>query len=126
MRTLLPIALVAAAVLAGSAAGAATVLSSARLGSGQATVSRCDGDGFTFTNMLDTSGNVTAVTVAGINAACAGGTLSLTLASSGGSALGAGSASLPSSGFSGSATVAVSPQPAVGSITVYHAAIAGP
>jgi hypothetical protein len=126
MRTLLPIALVVVAVLAGSAAGAATVLSSAPLGSGKATVSRCDSDGFKYTNTLDTSGNVTAVTVAGINLACAGGALSLTLASSGGTSLGAGSASLPSSGFSGSATVAVSPQPAVGSIAVYHAAIAGP
>lgn len=126
MRTLLPLSLLVGALLAGSAAGAASVLTSRPLGAGRAIVARCDTDGFSFTNTLDPSGNVTSVTVSGVNAACAGGALSLTLAASGGGSLGAGSASLPVSGFSGSAVVAVSPQPAAGSIGVYHVAISGP
>jgi hypothetical protein len=126
MRTLIPVLLVAVAALAGSAAAATTVLGSRALGSGRATVGACDGDGFTFQNRLDPAGSVTAVNVSGIDAACAGGTLALTLAGSTGAAVGAGSGALPVSGFGGSLVVAVTPQPAVGAVAAYRLAITGP
>ena len=85
-------------------------LSANRLGGGTAAVNACDPDGFAFAAVIDTSGRITSVTVSGIHAACAGAVLRLTLAN-GTTSAGSGSVTLPSSGFTGSASVTVSPTP---------------
>jgi len=65
------------------------------------------------------------VTVGSIALACAGGTLRLTL-TNGTTGVGSGSASLPASGFSGSAAITVSPSPASNQVTAAYTAIEGP
>jgi hypothetical protein len=112
----------AAAGIASAAAIPATVRS---LGAGSAAVSPCDADGFTYSYTVNTSGNITSVTVAGIASACAGGTLRLTL-TSGTTSVGSGSSALPSVGFTGSASVTLSPAPASSQVTAAYAAVEGP
>jgi hypothetical protein len=73
------------------------------LGSGAATVARCDTDGIEVTQNL-TSTNVTSVTVTGIAAACAGGTLVVTF--SNGVVSSNGSAAVPAGGGSVTVTLA--------------------
>ncbi len=107
----------------GVAAGLTTT--AARLGAGTGAVAACDGDGFTFKPVIDTSGRITTVTTSGIHGACAGGTLRLTLVN-GTASVGSGSVALPSAGFSGSADVSISPQPLSSGVTAVHAAIEGP
>lgn len=80
------------------------------LGAGTATVNSCDANGFAFAATIDTSGRITSVTVSGIDASCTGATLRVTLAS-GTTSVASGSTALPSSGFTGSASVTVSPTP---------------
>jgi len=122
-----PLALAVAATLASLqvavAAGLPTTAS--RLGGATATVASCDSDGFTFRHTVDTSGTITTVTVSAIAAACAGGTLRLTL-TNGTASVASGTASLPSSGFSGSVAVAVSPAVSSSSVTAVYAAVEGP
>jgi hypothetical protein len=96
-----------------------------KLGGGTAAVSSCDADGFTYHHTVDTSGNITAVNVSSIANACAGGTLQLTLAS-GTTSVGSGTVSLPSSGFSGSVAVAVSPTPSSSAVTAVYVVVEGP
>lgn len=123
-RVLLIALVFAMAATAASAAGLAS--NSTMLGGGGASIPACDSDGFAFANTLDAGGSATAVTVGGIASGCAGGTLLLTLASAAGAALGSGSAVLPSSGFAGSATVTLSPQPPISQVAAYRAAITDP
>jgi hypothetical protein len=127
MRTAatLGVGAVLALVLLVSAVAASMSVTSGRLGGGTATVNRCDPDGFTFLPALDTSGRVTTVRVMSIAAACAGGTLRLTLAN-GTTSVGSASTTLPSSGFTGSVTVTVSPNPLSTNVTAIHAVVEGP
>lgn len=81
----------AAATSAAFAAAASLALGSQGLSAGDAAVTSCGVASLTATRDVDNSGNVTQVTVRGIPAACAGETLSVTLVSSGGGALGSAS-----------------------------------
>ena len=107
------------------AAAASLTAAAARLGVGTAPVLACDGDGFVFKHVIDTAGRITSVTVSGIDASCGGGTLRLTLVN-GSAGVGSGSVGLPSSGFTGTATVTVSPQPASTAVTAVSAVVEGP
>jgi hypothetical protein len=115
----------AALIFLVSAAAASLPTTSGTLGAGIASVTACDGDGFTFRYTLDTTGHITTVTVSSIASACAGGTLRVTL-TNGTTSVGSGSASLPSSGFSGTATVTVSPTPLSTQVTAAYSAVEGP
>ena len=110
---------------AGIASAAAIPPTPRTLGAGTAPVSACDGDGFTYQYAVNTSGNITSVTVSGIASACAGGTLRLTL-TNGTASVGSGSSALPSVGFAGSAAVTLSPAPASSQVTAAYAAVEGP
>lgn len=129
MRLGLLITLFAAfAVGAGSYAAAATLgVSSGTLGgSGAVAVSSCDADGVTVSQRdVDTSAshNVTSMVLTGINAACNGATLTVTLTDSTGAALVTGSVAVTASG---TATVAFSGSDAAASIKGYRFALAGP
>jgi hypothetical protein len=109
----------------GLASAAAMPTSAGPLGAGTVGVTACDGDGFTFAATIDTSGRITNVTVSGIDAACAGATLRVTLAN-GTTSVGSGSASLPASGFTGSATVSISPSPLSTGVDRIFAVAEGP
>ena len=130
MRTRAPaaLAIVFLLVLAGgSETGAAASLpaTSARLAAGTGVVSPCDGDGFAFHHVIDTSGRITTVSVVGIDAACAGGTLRLTL-TNGTTSVGGGSANLPSVAFGGTIDVTISPQPLSSGVSAVYASLEGP
>jgi hypothetical protein len=107
------------------AAAAALPTTVARFAGGTATVSACDPNGFAFRHTVDTTGRITTVTVSSIAAACAGGTLRLTL-TNGTTSVGAGSAMLPSVGFAGSAALAISPAPVSSQVTALYMVIEGP
>ena len=110
IRSLVAAGLTAFVLALGLASAAGLPISPRALGAGTATVSACDANGFAFAVSINTSGQITTVTVSGIDSACAGAVLRVTLAS-GATSVGSGSASLPSSGFTGSATITVSPTP---------------
>ena len=117
-------ALVLGALIVASAAS--LVPTSRRLGAGTVAVAACDANGFAYRYAIDTSGQIVSVTVDSIAAACAGGTLRLTLANSASTAIGAGVVTLPSTSFSGTATVALSPTPQSNLVASAYAAIDGP
>ena len=81
------IVLAVAALSAAFAAAASLGLGSQVLAAGDAPVTSCGIASLSATRTVDNSGNVTKVIVGGIPAACAGETLSVTLADSGGGAL---------------------------------------
>jgi hypothetical protein len=108
-----------------TASAAGLTATAGRLGAGTAAVAACDSDGFAFHHVVDTAGRIGTVTTVGIHASCAGGTLRLTLAN-GATSVGSGSASLPSSGFSGWADVTISPQPLSTGVTAVYAVVEGP
>jgi hypothetical protein len=107
----------------GTAAGLTTT--AALVGAGSAPVTACDGDGFTFRPTIDTSGRITTVSTTGINVACSGGTLRITVMN-GAASVGSGSTSLPSTGFSGTADVAINPQPASSGVSAVYSVVEGP
>lgn len=72
-------------VTAVTASAASMPLTSGRVGSGSATIARCDADGFTATSFTTSAGKVTSVTVGGIAPGCQGGRLSLSLTAGGSS-----------------------------------------
>ena len=116
------------AVIVGTAVvAAATTLSitGRGLGAGSVAVTACDSTGISYLYSIDLSEHITSVQVTSIDAACAGGILRLTLAN-GSSSVGSGSATLPSSGFTGTATIAVSPTPPAANVTAARAVIEGP
>jgi hypothetical protein len=90
-----------------AAAATALPVTSSSLGAGTAALVPCDGNGYSATYQQNGSGQIMSVTLAGINAGCAGGTARVTLLS-GSSVVGSGSASLPAGGFSGTAVVTLS------------------
>jgi hypothetical protein len=96
-------ALAGAALFGVSVAAAASLggLSSIRLGAASAAVTSCDTDGVstTFTTAYDTTTGkyrIATVTVTGIAVGCNGKTLAVTLSSTGGANVGAGSATVVS------------------------------
>lgn len=104
---------------------AALPIPAAPLAGGTAAVNACDTDGFTFRYAVDTSERITSVTVGAMAATCAGGTLRVTLAN-GATSVGSGTAALPSVGFTGSATVSMSPAPLSSGVTAVYAVVEGP
>lgn len=121
----LKLRLVTALVFAGAgsasyAAAASLGIVSGPLAAGTTAVPACDTDGFTYTRALDASHDVAQVTVSGINAACAGGTLVLTLTDSSAAAIGSGSGAVTSSGY---VTVSIDTPPPAASVMAYHVAI---
>ena len=120
-RTVLTMIGLAAAFALATAAAAGLDVAGGGIGAGTATVATCDPDGFSvsFTTL---GGDVTAVSVGGIAAACVGGELSVTLTSSGTSVGGGGPASV-----SGSAVdVSIPATPDADAIDGYHVALVGP
>lgn len=104
-----------------SYAAAATLgTASGPLGTGGVAVLPCDADGFAYTRQLDASRRITAVTISGINPACAGGTLQLTLTNASNAAIGTGSGAVNSSGV---LTVVISGAPLAADVTAYRSAI---
>lgn len=110
-----------AATLGGLAPGA--------LGAGSAVVAACDSDGFS-ADYTTSSGSVTSVTISQIaDPGCEGGQLSLTLADSSGTSVGAGGPqTVPADGdtTANSMTVALSPAPAASSVAAIHVVVTGP
>jgi hypothetical protein len=127
MRQQLKVMFLVVATVVGTqtATAASLATTSGRIGSGTAAVSACDANGFTFLPSVDSSGRITTVTTNSIDAACAGGTLRLTL-TSGASNVGAGAVTLPSSGFAGTADVPISPQPLSSGVSAVYAVVEGP
>lgn len=92
------------------------------VGTDSGAVAACDTDGFTI-SYTTASGNVTQAVVGGINAACAGGSLELTLTDASGAQIGTG----PAVAVAGaSATVALSTQPYAGNVAGFQVVITGP
>ncbi|MGH3049761.1 MAG: hypothetical protein ACRDLK_06350 [Gaiellaceae bacterium] len=90
MKRLIGIIVTAFAVsaLAATLAAAASLsLTSTSLSAGNASVTSCGVSSLTATRAVDSSGNVSQVTVTGIPQACSGSTLDLTLQAQDGSAL---------------------------------------
>lgn len=116
---------VATVAWAGAGAASSLPLSSSSLGAGTANVTSCDGSGVEFRYTLDGAGSVTSVTVANIDAACQGATLRVTLTNAGAD-VGAGSMQLPTSGWTGTYAVSISPTPLSNAVTATYAAIEGP
>jgi len=124
---LLFLAAAIAAVAAGAAAAATLGITSSTLGSGKAAVTACDTTGLTYpARAVDTTGNVTSLTVDSIDAACAGASITVTLADASGASLSSSSTTLPSTGFTGTATLAFSGSAPAASISSYRVAIVGP
>jgi len=97
-------ALAVAATFAACGAAATLALGSQKLSAGNASVTSCGVSSLSATRNVDNSGNVTQVDVSGIPAACAGETLSITLADSGNGSLGSASGTVPAGGGSMSFT----------------------
>jgi uncharacterized Zn-binding protein involved in type VI secretion len=91
---ILALALAVAAACAAAAAAATLATGSATLSAGNAAVTSCGVSSLVATRDVDNGGNVTQVDVAGIPAACAGETLSITLVGSGNAALASATATL--------------------------------
>jgi hypothetical protein len=124
-RLLFSSGLIGALLTSGLASAAALPIAVGPLGAGAATVGACDSDGFAFAPTIDTSSRITSVTVSGIDTACASAILRVTLAI-GATSVGSGSAVLPSSGFSGSASVTISPTPLSTGVDRIYAVAEGP
>lgn len=93
-------ALAAASLVAGVGAAATLAVGSNKLSAGNASVTSCGVTALSATRDVDNSGNVTQVNVSGIPAACAGETLSVTLANSANASLGSASGTVPAGGGS--------------------------
>lgn len=123
-RRLLSLTLVIATLCLCAAASAAALngIATADLGVGSALVATCDPDGVTLTQI--TSGStVTDLSVTGIDGACAGGDLSVTLAAADGSVVATAG---PTTVSGTSATLVVTPTPEVGDFVSHHLRIIGP
>jgi hypothetical protein len=123
LANMLGILLAIAVMCAACGAAATLALGSKALSAGNAAVTSCGVSSLSSIRSVDNGGNVTAVVVSGVPAACAGETLSLTLADSSGGSLGSASAAIPAGGgsmtFTGFSTV-----PAM-NVKSYQYAVAG-
>ena len=106
-------------VVVGHASGIG--VSSSGVGVGRSSVSGCDTNGVSVVQVL-TGTNVTGVTVGGIDAACAGGSLSATV--NNGTTTGTGTASVPGGG--GTVTLGLSSSVAFRDADEIDVSIAGP
>ena len=100
LANMLGIALAVAAMCAACGAAATLALGSKTLSAGNASVTSCGVSSLSSIRSVDNGGNITAVVVSGVPAACAGETLSLTLADASGGSLGSASAAIPAGGGS--------------------------
>jgi hypothetical protein len=98
LANVLGFALAIAAMFAACGAAATLALGSKSLAAGNASVTSCGVSTLSSIRSVDNSGNITSVVVSGVPAACAGETLSLTLADSTGGSLGSASAAIPAGG----------------------------
>ncbi len=109
LAKILGLALAVAATFAACGAAASLALGSQALSAGNASVTSCGVASLSATRSVDNSGNFTQFVVTGVPAACAGETLSVTLASGTGTSLGSSSAVVPAGGgsmtFTGFGTV---------------------
>jgi hypothetical protein len=108
----------------GEASAASLSVTPHNVGGGTALVSRCDANGFQYRFSVNSSAQITLVSVGGIDVSCAGGILRLTLAN-GTTSVGQGTVTLPTAGFSGSIGVNISPTPQSDQVTTLYAAIDG-
>lgn len=92
------------------------------VGNDSGAVAQCDTDGFTI-SYTTSAGNVTQAVIGGINAACVGGSLQLTLTDSSGTSIGTGPAVTVAAA---SATVALTTQPYAGNVAGFQVVITGP
>ena len=120
-RTVLTTVGLAAALALATAAAAGLDVAGGGVGAGTASVARCDPDGFSL-SFTTLGGDVTAVSVGGIAAACVGGELSVTLTSSGANVGGGGPVSVAGS----AADVSITATPDADAIDGYHVAVVGP
>ena len=100
LAKILGIALAVAATFAACGAAASLALGSQALSAGNTSVTSCGVASLSGTRSVDNSGNFTQIVVTGVPAACAGETLSVTLASGAGASLGSTSAVVPAGGGS--------------------------
>lgn len=114
----------AAAIAAAVTASAASLggITTHRLSSGSATISGCDPDGVSVTYTLS-AGVVQSMTVDGVAAACANGSMRATLVNGSGTSLGA---SGPATVGGTSVTLTLSPQPVASAVEGVHISIVGP
>jgi hypothetical protein len=129
-RGVIAIVVAAGIAIASTIALAATFgLTSAALGAGEASVSRCDTDGFTITYTVTVS-LITSVTVAGLaDPGCEGGSLTVTLTDSSGASVGSGGpTTVPTDGDTSpnSMTLSVAPTPVETTVVGIHASLDGP
>lgn len=115
----------ATVVLAGAASASSLPLAAGSLGAGAASVTSCDSGGVDFRYAVDGAGAVTSVTVTNIDPACQGATLRVALTNAG-AEVGSGWVQLPTSGWTGTYVVSISPTPASNAVTATYAAIEGP
>ena len=92
-----------------------------KVGGGSASVGRCDADGFT-TNFTTSGGRITSVTVGGIAAGCAGGSLRVTITQGNASAATGGPLTISSSTH----TVSVTGAPNAWEVDGFKAVVVGP
>jgi hypothetical protein len=117
--------LAVAATFAACGAAATLALGSDPLAAGNAAVSSCGIGSLTASRTVDNSGFVTQVSVSGLPAACAGGTLSVTLVASGGGGIGSASGAVPAGGGTMSFSSFGATVPAT-SLAAYSFAVVGP
>ena len=98
LAKILGIALALAATFAACGAAASLALGSQKLSAGNTPVTSCGVASLSATRSVDNSGNFTQIVVSGVPAACAGETLSVTLANGSGGSLGSSSAVVPAGG----------------------------
>lgn len=104
LARILGIALAVAATVTACGAAATLALGSEPLSAGGAAVTSCAVSSLSATREVSNAGTVTQVDVGGIPAACAGGTLSITLVGTAGAALGSAQGTLTGCSTSCSAT----------------------
>jgi hypothetical protein len=109
-------------------AAASLTLNPDGLGANNAAVATCDGNGVTtsYTNTWDTTDGryeVTSVTVKGVADTCDGLNLGVTLTNSGGSSVGGGSMTIPSSAAVDHTVTPLSTSPAASSVENVHVVI---
>jgi hypothetical protein len=123
LANILGLALAVAAIFAAVGAAATLALGSNALSAGNASVTSCGVSSLSSIRSVDNGGNITAVVVSGIPSACAGETLSITLANSSGTSLGSAGAVIPAGG--GSMTFSSFSTVSAANVKSYQYAVAG-
>jgi hypothetical protein len=124
MQRLIAVSLWGALLLAGAATATGLPIAANSLGASTTSVLACDVNGVDLTYQLDSSQQLVSVTLRNISGGCSGGTARVTLLS-GVNVVGAGTASMPTSGFSGSVVVTLGSTVAPAVVTRTAVAIDG-